>query len=41
MSDKPYTFDESPEETSQSTLRRDAIYGDAGEEDQHNGDWIW
>ena len=36
MSDKPYTFDESPEETSQSTLRRDAIYGDAGEEDQHN-----
>ncbi|WP_370245572.1 DUF697 domain-containing protein [Alteromonas abrolhosensis] len=36
MSDKPYTFDESPEETSQSRLRRDAIYGDAGEEDQHN-----
>tara|TARA_B100000678_G_scaffold265566_1_gene249782 strand:- start:32 stop:1180 length:1149 start_codon:yes stop_codon:yes gene_type:complete len=36
MSDKPYTFDESPEETSQSTLRSDAIYGDAGEEDQHN-----
>ncbi len=36
MSDKPYTFDESPEETSQSTLRSDAIYGDVGEEDQHN-----
>ena len=36
MSDKPYTFDESPEQTSQSTLRSDAIYGDAGEEDQHN-----
>ena len=36
MSDKPYTFDESPEETSQSTLRSDAIYGDVGEENQHN-----
>ena len=36
MSDKPYTFDESPEQTSQSTLRSDAIYGDVGEEDQHN-----
>ena len=36
MSDKPYTFDESPEEISQSTLRRDAIYGDVGEEEQHN-----
>ena len=36
MSDKPYTFDESPEQTSQSTLRRDAIYGDVGEEEQHN-----
>ena len=36
MSDKPYIFDESPEETSQSTLRSDAIYGDVGEEDQHN-----
>ncbi len=36
MSDKPYTFDESPEETSQSTLRSDAVYGDVGEEDQHN-----
>ena len=32
MSDKPYTFDESPEETSQSTLRRDAIYGGVVEE---------
>ncbi|MEC7481570.1 MAG: hypothetical protein VYE21_08140, partial [Pseudomonadota bacterium] len=36
MSDKPYTFDESPEQTSQSTLRSDAIYGDVGEENQHN-----
>ena len=36
MSDKPYTFDESPEETSQSTLRSDAIYGGVGEEEQHN-----
>ena len=36
MSDKPYTFDESQEQTSQSTLRSDAIYGDVGEEDQHN-----
>ena len=36
MSDKPYTFDESPKQTSQSTLRSDAIYGDVGEEDQHN-----
>ena len=36
MSDKPYTFDESPEQTSQSTLRRDAIYGDVGEEAQRN-----
>ncbi|AUI80857.1 DUF697 domain-containing protein [Alteromonas macleodii] len=36
MSDKPYTFDESPEETSQSTLRSDAVYGDVGEEEQHN-----
>ena len=36
MSDKPYTFDESPEETSQSTLRSDAIYGGVVEEEQHN-----
>ncbi|USI28870.1 DUF697 domain-containing protein [Alteromonas macleodii] len=36
MSDKPYTFDESPEQTSQSTLRSDAIYGGVGEEEQHN-----
>jgi len=36
MSDKPYTFDESPEQTSQSTLRSDAIYGNADEEAQRN-----
>ena len=36
MSDKPYTFDESPEQTSQSTLRSDAIYGNADEKAQRN-----
>ena len=34
MSDKPYKFDESPEQVSQSTLRSDAIYGNADEEAQ-------
>lgn len=36
MSDKPYKFDESPEQVSQSTLRSDAIYGNADEEAQRN-----
>lgn len=36
MSDKPYKFDESPEQASQSTLRSDAIYGNADEEAQRN-----
>ena len=36
MSDKPYKFDESPEQVSQSTLRSNAIYGNADEEAQRN-----
>ena len=36
MSDKPYKFDESPEQVSQSTLRSELIYGNADEEAQRN-----